>query len=222
LHTGGTEYNLIALHFFIDKLGENTILITNMNTITYKPLETDFTKNQFRLRQIRREGDIAIFHRTAVAGGIHPVAFDGGFETIVVSRHDGYQISGVVMEPAECYPSNEQWGAKGWSYPTLFAADQKYERLLGRLDEVVKPTVEMIPVDLTEEPKTRRPRGGIVILNIPDGEFTTKELGEFNKVDYSVAFTWLKENVDKLVKVKGERRVEGQRGKASKTYEKLT
>lgn len=192
-----------------------------MNNINYKPLETDFNKNQFRFRQIRREGDIAIFHRAAIAGGLHPTAFDGGFETVVITRHDGYEIAGVQMEPAECYPSNEQWGAKGWSYPTLFAADQKYERLLGRLEEVVKPEIEMVPVDLTVAPKPRRPRGEVVTLNIPEGEFTTKELGEFNKVEYSVAFLWLKENVGTLVRVKGERRVEGQRGKASKTYEKI-
>ncbi len=144
--------------------------------MNYKTLETDFTKNGFRLRQIRREGDVAIYHKVALQGNVHPVTYDVGFETIVVSRHDGYEIGGVKVEPAETYPSSEQWGQKGWTYKTLLEADNKYETLLSRNPEpgVVEEDVVVPVARVVSQPN--------LTLVIPEGEFTTAMFGQANNL----------------------------------------
>jgi hypothetical protein len=189
--------------------------------MNYKLLEPEFTKNGFRFRQIWREGDFAVFHKVAMEGNIHPTTYDAGFETVVVSRHDGYEIAGNKVEPAECYPSNELWGDKGWTYKTLHEAQIKFEILTGKRQATIKPIPVLELPDPNEVKRTRRPRNEIVMLNIPAGEFTTKELAEYNKVEYSASFLWIKDEVGKTLKVAGSRKIDGQRGRASVTYTKV-
>ena len=176
-----------------------------MTDIQYKPLETEFTKNTFRFRQLRREGDIAIFHKVAMQGTARPKAHDAGFETVVVSRHNGYDIAGVHMDPAECYPGNEQWGQKGWTYTTLFEAETRYEQLLGRAPEApIIPDVEKdeeTPGEEIETHRTRRPKGTALVLSVlPSGEFSVKELAAANKVEYVTAYQFVKQELDKTMK----------------------
>jgi len=193
--------------------------------MTYKPLETEFVRSGFRFRQIRREGDIAIFHKLALQGlpqsAPHISTFDAGFETVAIGRHDDYEMAGVKIEAAESYPGNEQWGTKGWTYTTLYDAELRYERLLGRLAaETSSPLKEGVPTPVEHK---RRPRGEPLTLTIPVGEFSTKELAETNKVDYPSAFLWLKaalgESSPAIKFLREERR--NAKGKPSKIYGKV-
>ena len=68
---------------------------------------------------IDRIGDIAL----AQSGGTV------GFEVFEVQSHDGREIMGKYFPPAEYVPSNEQWGAKGWSFKTEAAARAKFDEL---------------------------------------------------------------------------------------------
>lgn len=198
--------------------------------ITYKPLETEFNKSGFRFRLIRRENDVAIYHKVALKGVHHPADFDSGFETVRIGRHDGYEIAGVRVEPAETLPGNEQWGVKGWSYPTLFSAESKFEELLGRSTPVqTSDDIEGEDCSETSEvsslPRASGQRGRVrgerPQLTVPETEFTVKELAELNKVEYPVAFTFIKEATEaKTIQfLRTERR--NAKGKESSIFAKV-
>jgi hypothetical protein len=189
--------------------------------MTYKPLETDFIKNGFRFRQIWREGDVAVYHKLALEGMHHPTTFDCGFETFIVQKYDEREIAGVKVEAKEAFPSPELWGTKGWSNPTLWDAEKRFEILLGRRQEE-KKVIPIVEEEKEEHERTRRPRGTVLAINLPGGEFTTKELASFNNLNYPEVFLWLKDTglPEGKVKVVGERKIEGQRGPPSKTYTK--
>jgi hypothetical protein len=167
--------------------------------ITYKPIESSFTKNGFQFRQINRDGDVAVFHKAAIKGPLHPLAFDAGFETVVITRHDGYEIAGVKMEPAEQYPGNEMWGTRGWTFPNLLSALNKFEHLLGKSvapveavddEDNTAPVVNTSPVVASGH--RGRTKGERPSLTVPGGDFSVKDLALANKVEYPVAFFLVK------------------------------
>lgn len=189
--------------------------------LTYKPLQVEFTKNGFQFNQMYREGDFAIFHKVAMENAIHQRTRDAGFEVVVISRHDGYEIGGVKVEPAEQYPGNEKWGSMGWTFTDLYSAEKRFNSLLkGELPVEDVPSTET--PGTVEPPKTRRPRGERPVLLIPVGEFSVKELAAQNNVDYPVAFLFLKDQeVSGLVRrTRTERRAE--RGKPTQLFEKVS
>lgn len=189
--------------------------------MTYKPLEPIFTKVGFRFKQIVREGDLAIFHKTHLSP-----AHDGGFEVVIIGRHDGYEIAGNKIEPAETYPSNEQWGVKGWTYADLYHAELKFESLKngGKMPvEVETPEpVETEAVAPIEEPapRQRQSRGEKRTLLIPVGEFSTDDLAKANAISYPIAYIGLKELVSEgQVKFAKEERL-GNAKRPTKFYVK--
>ena len=95
-----------------------------------KPLETDFISRTFRFEQVKRINDVAIFKKTALKGPIRAHNYPAGFEVVRISRHNGYEINGTKIEPAETYPSDSQWGISGFTYRDLDKAeDRKSTRL---------------------------------------------------------------------------------------------
>lgn len=196
--------------------------------ITYKPLGTEFIKSGFRFRQLFRENDVAVFHKVGMKGLKHPVNFDAGFETVKISRHDAYERDGNIIEAGEAMPSPEQWGASGWSYSNLFAAESKFEELLGRKTiNVNNPAINDTDETVSSEEAVREPgqrgraKGPRPVLNLPETEFTVKELAEFNKVEYPVAFLFIKEALEKteIKFLRTERR--NVKGKESSIYAKV-
>ena len=235
------------IHLYLERSSENffiflidigagcCIFIVNMN---YKPLEKEFVKGGFRFRVLDREGDIAIVHKVAISGSvgskhafIRAKEHDAGFETVVVQKYDERTYpNGKVEEPKEALPSPELWGSQGWTYHTLLDAEIKFKRLLGQLPEEIKAEVskeDEEPSNIPEVHRTRRPKGEVVEYKLPDGDFTTKELAVFNQLDpekqYATIFIWIRDVAlpEKKVVVTGERKIEGQRGKPSKTYKKV-
>lgn len=85
----------------------------------HKPLPETFTKYGDTFQQIERIGDAAIYSRTSPNGR-------KGYEVILISRHDGYEVQGVVIPPAEVYPSSSAWGTYGWTTNDRIRADELF------------------------------------------------------------------------------------------------
>ncbi len=207
--------------------------------MNYKPLETEFTKKGFRLKQLWRDGDVAVFHKVRVESANTGKPFDAGFETVVIGRHNGYELGGVKIEPAETYPGDSQWGTKGWSYTNLWAAECKYNSLRGKplpieteieaeiehLEKnfveceghTVENTITDIPTGHRGRPRVERPN-----LLIPGGEFSVKDLAEQNKTEYSIAFVFIKEKEQAglIKRTREERRA--ARGKMTQLFAKVS
>jgi len=176
--------------------------------MNYKPLPIPYSKNGFEHTQLFREGDIAIFHKVH----LNP-RFDAGFETVIISRHDGYEMAGVMIEPAECYPSPEMWGTRGWTFQNLLSARNKFTRLLkGDLpDADVAVTPEADEDSVNDETPT--PSSSVKDLLIPVGEFKTQQLADHNKVHYNDARAFIKLNLGTKIKEIGPDQTHKGKGK---------
>jgi hypothetical protein len=89
-----------------------------------KTLPLEFVKGKFTLRQIKRDGNIAIYAQLRNDGGAL-----SSYEVIKVSSHNGYEIAGVKIDAAETYPGNEKWGTDGFSYPNLNLAEKRFSKM---------------------------------------------------------------------------------------------
>lgn len=88
-----------------------------------KALQPRFKKNGFFHSQSIRVGNIAVFQRWKGKELPH-------FETIVIGSHDGYELAGVKIAPAETYPSSSAWGSQGWTFNNRESAIRKMDALL--------------------------------------------------------------------------------------------
>jgi hypothetical protein len=90
--------------------------------IEHKPLKESFAKYGFDFKMIKRTKKKAIFSQSK---GNKVFAY----ETILVSRHNGFSLADVYIEPSETYPSTSEWGVKGFTFKTLEEAEEKYKTL---------------------------------------------------------------------------------------------
>jgi len=88
-----------------------------------RKLPKTFKQKGFTLTQVKRDGNKAVFKKTKV--GYTFVSY----EVVVVSNHNGYELGGQKIEPAETYPSSSQWGIKGFTCTSLERAEVKYKTL---------------------------------------------------------------------------------------------
>jgi len=177
--------------------------------MNYKPLANPLTKNGFEHTQLFRDGDVAIFHKVH----LNP-HFDAGFETVVISRHDGYEMGGVQIEPAECYPSPEMWGTRGWTFTNLLAARIKFTNLLMGVPDtsgVAIPEADEAPIaDLTTSSVKSN---SVKNLLIPVGEFKTQQLADHNSVTYNDARAFIQTNLGRKIKEIGPDQTHKGKGK---------
>jgi len=75
-----------------------------------------YKRNGYEFEVVDRIGNIAM--ATGSNGN------EKTYEVIIVQSHDGREINGNSLPPAEFPPSNEQWGSKGWTFSTEDAAKQ--------------------------------------------------------------------------------------------------
>lgn len=91
-----------------------------------KKLEEEFMESKFKLKQIKRQGNIAIFLRSKKSF-FH-------YEVVRIKSHNGYNlnIKGINKEviAKEYYPYCESWGVDGFTYPTLERAEEKFKELI--------------------------------------------------------------------------------------------
>lgn len=91
-----------------------------------KTIKKEFVRSGFIHKQIKREGDVAIFYRTK------PEYSNGHYEVIKISRHNGYKMGTAYIEAAETYPGASLWGLQGWTCRTLENAEEKYQEIKKR------------------------------------------------------------------------------------------
>jgi len=94
-----------------------------INGIEYKVIPSEFKKKGFNYKQVRREGNKAIFEQTREGSDIH------NFEVVKLGRHNGYVMGGVKIEPAETYPGSSLWGIMGWTCTDLDSANKRYNQI---------------------------------------------------------------------------------------------
>jgi hypothetical protein len=91
--------------------------------MNYKPIKEKFTREGYTHTLLKRKGDVAIYEQRKTKNNV-------AYEVIVISRHDGYTLGGAYIEPAETYPSNSEWGVKGFTYRDLTKAEEKFISLV--------------------------------------------------------------------------------------------
>ena len=94
-----------------------------------KILEESFTSKGFKLQQVKRDGDIAIYKKQLD----DPECENYHYEVIAIKRHNGYEIAGVKMPPAEMYPSDSQWGDWAFTCTTIEDANRRFGELQEKL-----------------------------------------------------------------------------------------
>jgi hypothetical protein len=90
---------------------EAKFAISGVRHTEIEPLASDLKAEKRTLRQIVREGLIAIYE----LGGAGGVRY--GYEVIVIKIAKAQEIFGRSYPRREVYPSDEEWGSRAWSYP---------------------------------------------------------------------------------------------------------
>jgi hypothetical protein len=91
----------------------------------FRLLPKQFCRDGFHLRQIAREGNVAIFEQ-CWAGCAEPSVC---YELIRIRYRDGFRINGRFVEPAEVYPTSEAWGTDGFTLTDKDAAFAKFRKV---------------------------------------------------------------------------------------------
>ena len=102
-----------------------------------KILEESFTSRGFKFSIVKREGDVAIYKKQLDEENSEA----HNYEVIAIKRHNGYEIAGVKMPPAEMYPSDSQWG--DWAYTCMSRedADKRFNQLQEKLTNYVASAI---------------------------------------------------------------------------------
>jgi hypothetical protein len=93
-----------------------------------KKLETKFTKKGFNYTQVTRKGNFAIYEQTNCKVQ-NPTK---RYEVVEIKSHNGYEIGGQKIAPAEVYPGSTQWGLLGWTHLDLDSAKKRFNQLVKR------------------------------------------------------------------------------------------
>ena len=94
-----------------------------INGIEYKVIPTEFKKKGFNYKQVRREGMKAIYLQTRDDSQM------SNYEVVRLGRHNGYNMGGSHIEPAETYPGSSLWGIMGWTCSDLDSANKRYNSI---------------------------------------------------------------------------------------------
>ena len=113
--------------------------------MTHKPVKTEFRwtgdgfgdSNARNIKQLVREGDIAIYERTAEKTG-----HVDGYEVVKIGRHNGYTLGKQRVEPAETYPGATAFGKQAFFVPTIERAKTMFKAWV--LEEKAKAAQEAV------------------------------------------------------------------------------
>lgn len=172
------------------------------------------------LTQVKRSEKNAVYSVKSIKSD-HITGFEVFKIKIIPKGHNCFNV--ISTDDEEKYPTAEQFGKTAWFLPNLTTATNYFNRL--EAGQSPRPEVEIeestseqdteLEVKSTRQgrPRTERPS-----LTFPSGEFSVKELAEFNKVQYPIAFVFLKEqeSIGKVHFVRDERRAE--RGKPTRLF----
>lgn len=89
-----------------------------------KELDKTFKQKGFNFVQLKRDGNKALYQKTKKT-----IPTGKFYEVVLISSHNGYELGGQYIEPAETYPSSSLWGTKGWSFNDIERAELFYKKL---------------------------------------------------------------------------------------------
>ena len=108
--------------------------------MNYIPVKKTFKSKGFEYKQIKRDGDVAIYEQISKDGAV-------AYETVIIARHNGYTIGTSRVEPSETYPSSGMWGVNGFTYNDIESAEKRAELLQLRIiDAKQKKTKEKVDI----------------------------------------------------------------------------
>lgn len=94
-----------------------------INGIEYKVIPLEFKKKGFNYKQVKREGMKAIYEQTRKNSTLC------NYEVVKLGRHNGYNMGGSQIDPAETYPGSSLWGIMGWTCTSIDKAMERYSAL---------------------------------------------------------------------------------------------
>ena len=161
-----------------------------------------FSSNPVHLKLVKRTATVALYERWHNKGETF-----NGYEVFVVKmRLKGQPLPGGLFEQEdrEVYPACGQFGKTAW-HCSKSSAFAKFD--------------ELVAVGVAEEAEENEEAVAIVV---PVVEFTCGDLAEANGISYAEAQKFLKENIDKTIKLNRQGRKPGVvKGKPSNFYVKI-
>ena len=97
---------------------------------------TQYRKHGNDFLLIKRSGNVGLFKENKY----------NSYEVIIIQSHNGREIMGNVIPPAEFAPSDESWGSKGWTYTIEADALKKFNELN---ENTLKDPVEKLIIPAT-------------------------------------------------------------------------
>lgn len=171
---------------------------------------------------------ICIYQRTRLEGPMAGQIF--GFEVVIpsVKKAGTYPLPGgktiTYNEDFEEYPGASKFGFSAWYGGTLATAELVYNRKTTEAAPVIESEDDGetdAPVVVKVPGKRGRPRVERPLITLPPVEFSVKELAELNKVQYVIAYQFLKEEMKAghVKETREERRA--SRGPMTQLFQKV-
>jgi hypothetical protein len=170
---------------------------------------------------------VCLYKRTSLDGQVF------GYEIFIpsVKKAGTYPLPNgktiTYEQDFEEYPGAAKFGKSAWFCSTLITAEVRFAELMER-GTIVESTGEDPSIEVEDKPiipvvksGRGRPKADRPALNYPEGEFSTIELAELNKVEYPIAFVFLKEQEEagQVKRTRTERRA--SRGKETQLFQKI-
>lgn len=89
--------------------------------MTY-PIGATWRSDGFSLRVVDRAGNRLLVEKRGGKNGGNYL----GFEVAVVAPHGPREFAGRSIPAGESYPGAEDWGQRGWTYPSFRAATRRF------------------------------------------------------------------------------------------------
>lgn len=173
-----------------------------------KLLEKEFDKNanqsgMHRFTQVKHETlsngkNLYIYSRTNTDGKIvaYEVVFGLMKKAGTVERFPG-GVTRTFEEDTEFYPTKSHFGTYAWFCVNLPQAEKQFAKVVGLSVECEETGEAVDTEEVKPKGKRGRPKVARPLLDIPEVEFSVTELATLNKVEYPVAFRFVKEAEEK-------------------------
>ena len=194
-----------------------------------KKLEKSFVGNYDRVGntrfvQVKRTNSVAMYRREHMDGQIK------SYEVFLIKtrkKGDPLPNGAVEKEDRECYPGTAMFGRIAYDCKTEAQAEERYDDLIKRAQELSDAKEESIKTGKRVRPK--RPKAEVVKkpkrekkkieVKLPTGKFTMKMLVAETGLSQPTLYLYIQNLIKEgLVREVDRVRVEGQRGKASVVY----
>lgn len=104
-----------------------------MSTV-YRPLEKEYNKNGYTFKQVKREGNVAMYEQWMVTEDTKEDKFVAYEVFEVIQMEAGFAGPKKIPQPAkEIPPNTESWGLKGFTCTSKELADLRFEQIQQRL-----------------------------------------------------------------------------------------